>query len=79
MERSTAGRPDFSDLSLVSCRSENENEGEYEFCPRGVWYLVFLLIFVLTKSFIFDDYFSSCNQSDCFLALSSLLKLPNNS
>ena len=59
MESSTAGRPDFSDLSLVSCRSENEDESEYEFCPREVWYLVFLVIFVLTKSRPCEDDFPS--------------------
>ena len=28
---------------MESFRSEKENEDEYEFCPREVWYFVFVL------------------------------------
>ena len=33
---------------LQSFKSENENDDEYEYSPREVWYFVFVLVFVLT-------------------------------
>ena len=39
---------------LQSLRSENDNEDEYEFCPREVWYFVFALVLVSTQFVSFD-------------------------
>ena len=35
-------------LSIESFRSENEDEDQYEFCPREVCYFVFFIVFVFT-------------------------------
>ena len=41
-------------FKLESFRAENESEDEYEFCPREVWYFVFVLVFALTLFVILD-------------------------
>ena len=39
---------------VESLRSGNDNEDEYEFCPREVWYFVFALVLVSTQFVSFD-------------------------